>query len=129
MKIKILISLVILALNISLLFGNTETFTFNDRPVEHKGVWLTPNPPMEADFNENVPELAVDYRGLAPATPLDATFEEEMLPETICLNGCMKTLSPSTPVEADFEEDATYSVINISLTPAAPNEADFEDKM
>ena len=127
MKTRILITLTILAFNATLIFGNTNSYLTNHRPVENKGVCLAPTPPIGADFTENVPEAPVDYHEIAPVAPMEATFDEEAIPETTSIVDIMKKLSPSTPVEADFEEDADHNGIFISLIPAAPKEADFED--
>jgi hypothetical protein len=126
MKIKILITLVILALNITLIFGRSNTKFTNDRPVENREVCLLPATPRVADYNENVPEPIADYRDLAPVTPLEASFNEEVHFQP-CFNDILMILSPSTPAKADFEEDTNYYGITISLNPAAPKEADFED--
>lgn len=96
------------------------------RPVDNREVGLLPITPAIADFNDNVPESPVNYGDLAPLTPMEASFDEDIIPETD-RNELLMTLSPSTPIEADFEEDALNNGIMISLIPVAPKEADFED--
>jgi hypothetical protein len=59
---------------------------------------------------------------LAPATPLEATFED--MPSELIFS---VNLAPTTPAVADFEDAGTDLQIDLeSLAPATPTEADFE---
>ncbi|MCX6246160.1 MAG: hypothetical protein NTW10_00365 [Bacteroidetes bacterium] len=59
---------------------------------------------------------------LAPATPVEATFEE------IATQADYSVFAPVTPVEADFNNNDLVQPVDFStLAPTTPSEADFSD--
>ena len=71
------------------------------------------------------PEISI--RGIAPITPVEATFEDAGL--VMALLADVSALAPEVPAVADFEDAGTiHEGLFPSLTgPAIPAEAGFED--
>jgi hypothetical protein len=93
---------------------------------ENNRIVLAPATPSEATFEEN--SLAdysfADISALAPVTPLEADFNDGVpAPDASRIN-----LSPVTPNEADFNDAAPETTEDISiLAPVTPLEAEFND--
>lgn len=104
MNTRIISLLTILALNFSISFANTNVTFTEIRPVERTIINLAPASPVEADFNDLVPEANASNTILLPGTPKEATFDDETYTESINEESLLKSLSPSTPNEAGFEE-------------------------
>ena len=104
MNTKIISLLTILAFNVSISFAN-DNVTFTEiRPVERIIIQLAPSSPVEADFNDLVPEANASTTIMMPVTPKEATFDDETYQESINEEQLLNALSPSTPKEADFED-------------------------
>ncbi len=108
MKTKIIITLAILAMNLNFAIANRSLMAFLDNPVEFK--------------------LNTEVVNLAPVTPQEATFEDDMAvyePANI-----MSDLHFLTPKEADFIDIVPEPFTNISIfAPSTPKEATFDDEL
>jgi hypothetical protein len=65
---------------------------------------------------------SVNAMSLAPATPMEATFEESVMINEFA------DLAPVLPQEASFDDIAmeAFTIDNGTLAPLAPSEASFE---
>jgi|GEM_PF-1924565 len=85
--------------------------------------WLTPATPSEATFDEEVVAInqypVINFSMLAPEIPAEATFEDNM-PE-------IRRIAPDLPTEATFEDNVPAEVeSNYNyLAPSVPMEASF----
>ena len=108
MKTKIIIILALLAMNFNLGLANKSFVTYLHKPVEIK--------------------LNAAIENLAPVTPQEATFEDDMAvyePANI-----MSDLHFLTPKEADFIDIVPEPFANISIfAPSTPKEATFDDEL
>jgi hypothetical protein len=105
MKTKIISLLTILAFSFSISFASTSVKFSEIRPVERTIIKnLAPVSPVEADFNELVPEVNAYNAILLPVTPKEATFDDETYQESNNEELLLNTLAPTTPKEADFED-------------------------
>jgi len=83
------------------------------------GLFATNNiPPAKKDLTRDPSGYCIS---LAPATPAEATFEDEV-PVTDYHN-----LMPTPPRQATFEDEPVDSILLKVLAPVAPSEADFSD--
>jgi hypothetical protein len=118
MKTIITILATVLALQVNVIFaGNDEVSTPAANSVS--SISLAPTTPVEATFEDEV--VMNEIAGLAPVMPSEATFEDAVPVAEI------SGLIPVTPVVADFEDTAEVITIDITaLAPVTPLEADFE---
>ena len=122
MKTITFIIAALLSFEASFLFaGNDEKTTFNHPNYSMTVIKsLAPTTPAEADFSEEMAVPVVTLNMLAPATPVVADFNDNV-PETSI------SLSPVTPAEAGFNEGELSQPVNtIELKPTTPTNADFE---
>jgi hypothetical protein len=121
MKITTILLAALFTLQVSFLMAGNES-TLNMPSTEISAVAfsaLSPVAPMEATFDEVVVPT-VDVIALAPVTPGEVTFEEFFVPVVD-----FTTLAPVAPAEATFE--ITDTMLDFStLSPTTPAEADFE---
>jgi len=118
MKATSIILTAVLTLQVGVLFaGNDAVIPVNEVNSTASLVSIAPATPIEATFEEFV--LEDQFAGLSPVAPEEASFEEFSL-EMISV----RDLSPITPVEADFDDEVEVSVM--TLAPVTPLEADFE---
>jgi hypothetical protein len=99
MKTTVTILSAIFILQINFLFGNNDgspSSSTNREPSSTTIISLAPLTPKEASFEEEVPITNLNI--LAPVTPKEATFEDEA--PTIELI----QVAPVTPKEATFED-------------------------
>jgi hypothetical protein len=119
MKTTTTILAVIFTLQIGVLFAGNEDITTPSTEVTSSLniLSLAPSSPVEATFED----IAVDNTiiGLPPVIPADASFEDFSL-ELISISD----LSPITPLVADFSD--SVSINFDQLVPITPFEADFE---
>ncbi len=89
---------------------------------------LAPTTPKEADFDENVLEIAKnDFDYLKPLTLKEATFDEtDNNDMKTSWDNLLEELSPVTPKEADFNEIYELNLME-NLQPVTPREADFDE--
>jgi len=106
METKIISLITILAFNFSISFANTDVAFTETRPVEYNMAQLAPTSPVEADFNDIVPEALASSTIIKPVTPSEASFDDETYQESINEEQLLDTLKPSTPKEAGFEENS-----------------------
>jgi hypothetical protein len=67
---------------------------------------------------------------LTPSLPVEATFEESVPDQESLYAAMLKVLVPVTPAEADFmEEGNAYSNVLNQLLPVTPEEAEFNDSI
>jgi len=104
MDTRIISILTILAFNFSTSFANPNVTFTEIRPVERTITHLAPVSPVEAEFNDLVPEVNASSTIIMPVTPKEATFDDETRQESINEKPLPETLSPSTPKEAVFED-------------------------
>ncbi|MEI7896538.1 MAG: hypothetical protein WCJ26_05845 [bacterium] len=75
--------------------------------------------------NETV--SGISNAGLMPATPLEATFDDNAETNSPAID--ISLLSPAIPAVADFNDGAPSTEFNlINLAPVTPKEASFEDE-
>ena len=127
MKTTSIIITAVFTLQVSLLFaGNNDTkSTVNDETILCPTCVLAPVTPNEATFEENlvINTTSFDFTALSPVTPIEADFSD-VVPEK---NLDLTILTPVTPVEADFNDNIDTLTFNLNaLAPATPAEADFE---
>ena len=88
---------------------------------------LAPVTPKEATFSDNIPE-ARTYINLAPVTPKEATFNDDDYSENEITNEFLRLVAPVTPDVADFEDADENSVKDTAeVIFSIPREADFSD--
>jgi hypothetical protein len=104
METRIISLLTILALNFSISFANTTAIFTEVRPVERTIINLAPVSPVEADFNDVVPEANASNSIIMPVAPKEATFDDDPYQVTVNDEQLLNSLSPSTPEEAGFED-------------------------
>jgi hypothetical protein len=75
--------------------------------------------PKEALFNDYVPEpVVINISKLAPVTPDEAPFDDEMKCGLAFCNDMLKNLAPAAPKEADFNNcSITTGNDNLSVVP------------
>lgn len=90
---------------------------------------LAPATPKEATFQDNIPEEK-SYVNLAPFTPKEATFEDDNNNNTGTgiTSDFLREVAPITPDFADFE-DAAPDLVNdtVAVHFRTPQNADFTD--
>ncbi|HTX88843.1 MAG TPA: hypothetical protein VMC08_07645 [Bacteroidales bacterium] len=85
--------------------------------------------PMEADFIDSDPEMAVHAVNLKPEVPAKATFEDaEEVYHRSTPESLLKSLAPVTPREATFGDlyDEIPQLLK-ELAPVPPQEASFDE--
>jgi hypothetical protein len=124
MKTITIIIAVLLSLQISTLFANTDfppVYGDNEGAANYC-IALDPSTPGEATFEEVV--IINDFTGLDPVTPAEASFDDVI---EYGQTQSEKILAPVTPKIADFnDDDLTPTDGYKTLAPTTPAEADFE---
>jgi len=120
MKATKLLIAAVLTLQATILFANNEN---SPAPAANAytttGVMtLSPTTPVEATFEE---EIMFDINQLVPVIPTEATFEDASFDMISILN-----LAPVTPTIANFEDTFDETVDIHALAPVTPDEPDFE---
>ena len=88
---------------------------------------LAPVTPKEATFNDNIPEERTYFK-LAPVTPKEATFEDADYASAEITSEFLREVAPVTPASADFDDsvpDAAQETVDVTFT--IPLDADFPD--
>ena len=122
MKAKSIIIAAVLALQINVLLADN---TNSSAPVTSEtysvnAMNLAPATPVEATFEESV--IINDFADLAPALPMEASFDD-MAIETVSI----MELAPLTPAIAEFDDAVdAITIDNGTLSPVTPAEASFE---
>jgi hypothetical protein len=121
MKTSTIIFAAVLTLQAGILFAGNEN---SSAPVTNEAATITmtflaPATPVEATFEEFVAEVGIS--SLVPVTPSEAAFEDMPGDMASTFN-----LWPVTPVTADFEDVVEMTVDISALAPAVPTVADFE---
>jgi hypothetical protein len=79
---------------------------------------------------ESAPASIITDTELAPAIPVEATFEESVPDQDYTFRLALKVLAPVTPQEADFQEEIVATEpFNTDLAPTTPETAEFEDSI
>lgn len=105
MKTKIYILTALMLLSVHCLFANGHILPESDgyEPITIHAAWiisLAPETPKEASFDDiSLVENLILLGNLTPVTPLEADFEDAIPENTLDLS----SLKPILPVEADFE--------------------------
>ncbi|MEI6172464.1 MAG: hypothetical protein WCR01_01835 [Bacteroidota bacterium] len=122
MKAKSIILAAVLALQINVLLAdnNNSSAPVTNETYSVNAMNLAPATPLEATFEE--PVMLNDFADLAPVLPMEASFEDMAMETVSTLD-----LAPLTPVLAEFE-DAVDAITtdNGTLSPVTPIEATFE---
>ncbi len=120
MKATTLIIAAALTLQVNvLLAGNKSTnASYTNESTTIAYVTLAPTTPEEATFED---EMMFDVYQLMPVTPDEAGFEDLSFEMVAGLD-----LTPLTPVVADFNDSNEITLNLNSLAPITPSEADFE---
>ena len=88
---------------------------------------LAPVTPKEATFNDNIPEERTNIN-LAPVTPKEATFEDADYSSTEITSEFLREIAPVAPAFADFDDSFPEAIQDTSVaTFTIPMEADFPD--
>ncbi len=122
MKAKSIILAAVLALQINVLLAdnNNSSAPVTNETYSVNAMNLAPATPVEATFEESV--IINDLADLAPIMPTEASFEDVAI-ETVSTF----ELAPLTPTIAEFETVVEPFVIdNGTLVPVTPAEASFE---
>ena len=94
----------------------TTLFTLSFTPLMASNTSVLERPPVATE--------------LTPSVPLEATFDESVPEQDITLKLALKLLAPVTPEEAEFYEAAEeVTAPSTGLEPVAPETADFEDSI
>ena len=121
MKAKITIFAAVLTLQAGILFAGNDNVS---APLANESsmilmISLAPATPVEATFEDM---STISMNDLMPMTPSEATFDD--IPASV---SSIIDLSPETPAVADFEDAVDVSVVdNGILAPTTPVVADFE---
>jgi hypothetical protein len=109
-----------------LLHGLDDLSTVSKDAITGRNItYIAPVSPVEATFEDagEINEIAFDFSSLVPVTPLEAGFND-VVPD---VNSDLKVLAPVTPSEADFNDSTEGPESTLSyLAPVTPAEADFE---
>jgi hypothetical protein len=122
MKAKSIILAAVLALQINVLLADNTNSSAPAAIVNYSvsALTLAPATPMEATFEESV--IINDFADLAPVMPTEASFDDMAIETVSTLE-----LTPITPVVAEFETIVEIFVMdNGTLSPVTPAEASFE---
>ena len=113
MKAQIIIIVIFFTFQVSFLFAggtNNRSHTSNIEIVTTSMNNLAPATPVEATFEDETTTSfeALDLSGLAPVTPVEARFDDisSMASEGLDLEG----LLPVTPLEATFDDDSLIQI-------------------
>ncbi len=122
MKAKSIIIAAVLALQINVLLADNTNSSAPAAIVNYSvnAMNLAPATPVEATFEE--PVMLNDFADLAPVMPTEADFSDVA---PVALLDAM-VLAPSVPAIADFNDAVDVTIDINELAPATPA-ADFED--
>lgn len=120
----------IFLLNITTVFaGNDlESPGINESITESLLRNLAPVTPKEASFDEELTGMDNNFSigSFAPVTPGTATFDDT-IPSEMSMQEIIKLLAPKSPKEVEFNDPVvSYDNLN-QFKPVIPHEASFED--
>jgi len=122
MKAKSIILAAVLALQINVLLAdnNNSSAPVTNENYSANAMNLAPATPVEATFEE--PVMLNDFADLAPVLPMEASFDDVAI-ETFSIFD----LAPLTPVLAEFDDAVdAITIDNGTLSPVTTAEATFE---
>jgi hypothetical protein len=119
MKTTITILAAVLTLNAGILFAGATTFSGTET-IESSIVTLAPATPIEATF-EDANIAVIDFSAIIPSTPAEADFSDVAPEAGIDLTN----LVPVTPAVADFNDAIEVTIDINALAPVTPS-VDFE---
>ncbi|MEI7661800.1 MAG: hypothetical protein WCK34_06375 [Bacteroidota bacterium] len=120
MKATTTILAAVFTLSMNVLFAGNDGASMNSETSTVR-LSLAPATPVEATFEE-VNDATFAAFILAPVTPAEADFTDAIEETTINISA----LAPVTPAEADFASDDETACAG-ALAPVTPSVADFSD--
>ncbi len=121
MKTTSTIIAAVLSLSMNVLFASNDRISVNSEPNSFQAS-LAPAAPVEATFEE-MNEAPASIVIPSPVTPTEAVFSDAVPNAMIDIS----TLAPATPDEADFDSEEIQIVNAIAFAPVTPAAADFSD--
>ena len=121
MKTITILFAAIFALQVNFLFAANDGVPMNSKTElnYYTSKTLAPATPKEANFEDQI--FSGEFIALAPLTPEQASFED-------AIEDSINTdLVPVTPMTADFSDDPDQSENIRSLAPVIPTTADFDE--
>jgi hypothetical protein len=121
MKATITILAAVLTLSMNVLFASNDGAAVINNITASTFTALAPATPVEATF-EDANDATVTVFILAPVSPIEADFSDAISETTIDIF----MLAPVTPSEADFTSDDDTTNAS-DFAPVTPSVADFSD--
>ena len=90
------------------------------------GAWMIPGPARSGNDTDRPAENSSGSETftIAPVTPMEAGFDEDVPSTATVINTLFTTLAPITPAEANFNDD---NELKTDISPTTPKEADFDE--